>query len=213
MKLVERINGTYLEDIVRNDIRFSNLAGRMTGSMYDNPDRPSHVLVLWIEDPDILAAMANAGVRIKERSAYDVLMAGNNEQRKQEVETTPALKKELMETMRHSIQFKAYPKMRTNRRTGAEEQYPKVMMKTTKNTVRLQAGAFGLVDSSHISEMSIRFHLWQWDPKRPDVVPTLDEIWVVLDEGAGEVDESYLDEKYGYEPEPSVADEEAIPFN
>lgn len=183
MKFVERSGGLYLEDITKDNIRFLNLAGRMTGSVYDDPDRPSHVLVFWITDEECLAALSELGVRIKQ------------------------ITNEETNEVRYSAQFKAYPKMRINRVTGKEEQYPKVMMKTTANTVRLAAGAFGLVDSSHISEMSIRFHLWQYDSRKPDVVAVLDEIWVLADEGAGEIDEGYLDEKYGYEPEPFDLDE------
>lgn len=176
MKFTERSNGLYLEDIRQRDIRFSNLAGRLTGSVYEDPSRPAHVLVLWLNDSlDIIDQLREYGIRIKDK------------QNEETGETT------------FSMQLKAYPRKVVNRRNGNEEFSPKVMIRTTENTVRLEPGSFGLVDSAHVESMDIRFHTWQWDERRPDVVAVIDELWLTVDEGAGEADQSYLDEKYGYD--------------
>ncbi len=177
MKFTERSNGLYLEDITSRDVRFANLAGRMTGSIYDDPQRPQHVYVVWI-DEDLVDIFKGLGIKVKEK----------------EDEETGKLS--------YSVQFKAYPKMRLNRKNGKEEQTPKVMLRTTENTVRLEAGSFGVADAAHVGSVDIRFHPWQWDERRPDCVAVIDELWITVDEGAGEADESYLDEKYGYEDEP-----------
>jgi hypothetical protein len=187
MKLITRSNGLYLEGIQQNDIRFANLAGRMTGSPYDDPKNPKHVYVVWIDDPGIVQAMMEQHVNVTEKPDVD----------------DPKI-------LRHSIQLKAYPKMRVNRNTGKEEQYPKVMLRTTQKTVRLDQGAFGLVDSAHVESVDIRLHTWQYDQRKPDQVAVIDELWLTVDEGAGEQDESYLDEKYGYS-EPEIGEDE-VPF-
>lgn len=184
MKLTEKANGLYLENISAKDIRYANLAGRMTNSPYDDPNKPKHVYVLWVEDDDILERLRENHVRISEKEDRD----------------DPKI-------MRHSVTFKCYPKKRVNRFTGKEEQTPKIMMRTTSNTVRLDEGAFGLIDAAHIDTVDIKFRFWKYDQRKPDCVAVIEELWATVDEGAGEVDESYLDEKYGYSEEPEV------PFN
>lgn len=187
MKLVQRSSGLYLEGIQQKDIRFANLAGRMTGSPYDDPKNPKHVYVLWVDDPEIVQVLREQHVNVTEKPDVD----------------DPKI-------IRHSVQLKAYPKMRVNRNTGKEEQSPKVMLRTTQNTVRLEAASFGLVDSAHVESVDIRLHTWQYDQRKPDRVAVIDELWLTVDEGAGEADESYLDEKYGYsEPVPG---EDEVPF-
>lgn len=189
MKLVERASGLYLEEIVSTDLRFANLAGRMTGSMYDDPDKPKHEYVVWITDPEILDIFRNLNVNI-----------GVKEIEHENVETE----------VKYSIKFKAYPKIRVNRVTAREEQYPKVVLKTLNNMVRLNSESFGLVDSANIEKVDIKFHPWQYDRRSPNCVAVIDELWVQVNEGAGERDESYLDEKWGYVEEDNVepADDE-----
>jgi hypothetical protein len=198
MKFTERSNGLYLENIKSSEIRFSNLAGRLTGSVYEDPNKPKHVLVLWIEDEKIVDVLRGYNLNVKEVNELERIMRGSNEDRKREVEQDKRLAKELANTTRYSLEFKAYPKVRTNRSTGKSEQYPKVMLRTTGNTVRLEAGSFGVVDSAHVDNIDIRFHPWQYDDRKPDCVTVLDEVWVTVDESAGEVDDSYFNDKYGY---------------
>lgn len=175
MKFTERSNGLYLEDIRQKDIRFANLAGRLTGSIYEDPTRPSHVYVLWLDDEEIIDSLKEHGIRIREK----------------ENEETGEVS--------YSMQLKAYPKIRVDRRTGKEETAPKVMLRTTGSTVRLDMGSFGLVDSAHVETVDIRFHTWQWDDRRPDVVAVIDELWLTVDEGAGEADDTYFEDKYDYD--------------
>lgn len=177
MKFTERSNGYYLEDITETEIRFANLAGRPTKSIYDDPNNPKHVYVLWIYDKEVATSLANMNINVKE------------------------ITDEKNGSVKYSVQLKAYPKMRLNRKTGQNEQVPKVMLRTLESTVRLSAKSFGLVDGSHVSTCDIRFHPWQYDERKPDCVAVIDELWVSIDEGAGEVDETYLSEKYGYEEE------------
>jgi hypothetical protein len=74
----------------------------------------------------------------------------------------------------------------------------------------VEAASFGLVDSAHVESVDIRLHTWQYDQRKPDQVAVIDELWLTVDEGAGEQDESYLDEKYGYS-EPEIGEDE-VPF-
>ena len=207
MKLTERGNALYLEDITASDLRFANLAGRLTGSIYEDPDKPKHVYVVWL-DEETAAAMRAMNLNVREMTEYDRIMKGSNEDLKMEVESNQKRKKEALDTVRYSVQFKAYPKIRTNRRSGREEQYPKVILKTLENMVRLNAESFGLVDSAHIERVDICFHLWQYDKFKSNCVAVIDELWVTVDEGAGEIDEGYLDEKYGYIEEDNACPEE-----
>lgn len=183
MKFTRRGRYCYLENVTKENIRFANLAGRMTGSPYDDPNNPKHVYVLWVDDPDVVSALREENVVVKEVPDKD----------------NP-------EISRFSVQLKAYPKMRVNRNTGKEEQYPKVMMSTTENTVRLEVGSFGLVDGLHVESVDIAFHTWQYNQHKPDCIAVIDELWAKVDEGAGETDDRYLAEKYGYE------EEEEVPF-
>ena len=86
------------------------------------------------------------------------------------------------------------------------------MLRTTGSTVRLDDGSFGIVDSAHIQMVDIRLHAWQYDNRKESCVAVIDELWCTVDEGAGEVDDSFLDDKYGYS-ESEEADEVASQFD
>ena len=206
MKFNERRGNLYLEDIEAKDIRFANLAGRLTGSIYDDPNRPKREYTIWLEDEEMANKMRDYNFIVKEVNELDRVMRGHNEDRKREVEQDRKLQKELSEITRYSMKLKAYPKIRVNRKTGKEEQYPKVILETTGSKVRLEAGTFGLGDSAHVETIDIKFHPWQYDDRKPDCVAVIDELWCTVDEGAGEIDDSFLDEKHGYS-EDDVADE------
>ncbi len=207
MKYTERRSGLYFENISREEVRFANLAGRLTGSVYEDPSKPQHVYVLWInpEHVDILRGM---NFNVKEVNEYDRIMHSENEDLKNRILSDPEFEQECKGLVRYSMQLKAYPKMRVNRSTGKEEQYPKVMMRTIANTVPLAMESFGLIDSAHISSVDIRFHGWQYG-KGPEQVAVIDELWLTVDESAGEIDEGYLSEKYA---QPPVMNEEELPF-
>ena len=195
MKLTERQSGYFLEVIKRDDIRFANLGGRMTGSRYDDPNKPKHEYVVWIDDPVILDKFKEMNVTISERIFTD---EDSGEERS-----------------RYSVRFKAYPKTVTNRLNGKTEQRPKVFLKTGSGgtPVRLDKDSFGLVDSSVVSDVYIRFHLWQYDERKPDCIAAIDELWCVVDERAGFVDDSYLEEKLGYfEEDNAPGEDEEAPF-
>ena len=194
MKFTERRNGLYLEEIKRTDIRFANLGGRLTGSRYDDPNKPKHEYVVWIDDPKILDKFKERNVTISERIMEDEDNPGNT-------------------YSRSSVRFKAYPKKSINRMNGKEEQRPKVFLKTGENAVRLEKESFGLVDSAYVKDIYIRFHLYQYDERKPDAIAAIDELWCIVDENAGFVDDTYLEEKLGYfEEDNAVPEGEEIPF-
>lgn len=188
MKFTERKSGYFLEEIKRDDIRFANLGGRLTGSKYDDPNKPKHEYVVWIDDPAILERFKEMNVTISERIDEET------------------------DESRYSVRFKAYPKMTTNRMTGKSEQRPKVLLKSGDNAVRLEADSFGLVDSAYVKDVYIRFHLYQYDDRKPDCIAAIDELWCIVDETAGFVDDSYLEEKLGFFEEDSAPDDEEVPF-
>lgn len=181
MKLIEKQNyfGPYfvLEGIKQSDIRFANLGGRYTGGQYDDPDKPKHEYIVWIDDEEVLEFFKGLPITIGEK-----LIESTNE-------------------TRYSVKFKAYPKKRINRRNMKEETTPFVLMRTSDGDQRLNAAAFGLIDSAHIDTVDISFHLWEYAPPRPDSVCVIDELICNVDEVAGEVDKSYLREKYAYRDE------------
>lgn len=202
MRLIEKQNyfGPYwvLEGIKQTDIRFANLAGRYTGGTYEDPNKPKHEYLVWIDDPDILAWFQSQPIVVRTNSEESIAKTGET---------------------RYSVTFKAYPKMKLNRRTMQEEQVPFVLMRTGDGDQRLKASAFGLVDSAHVDTVDISFHLWQYDEKKPNCVLSIDELICNVDETAGEVDSSYLRDKYKYveEVEADMAadetdSEEEVPF-
>ena len=184
MKFTERTNGLYLENIKKEDIRFANLGGRMTGSRYDDPNKPKHEYIVWLDSNDLIDVFLSKNVTVAEKINDDT---GESQ---------------------FSVRFKAYPKMRLNRKINKEEQYPKVMLKTGDKVVRLEKSSFGLVDSAHIKNVDIKFHLYQYDERKPNCIAVIDELWCVVDETAGYIDDTYLEEKYCYADEDRVTGED-----
>lgn len=212
MKFTERSAGLFIEDIRSEDVRYSNLAGRLTGSIYEDPNKPQHVYILWLKSPELVDIFRQLGVNVKETNEYDRIMNSTSEsesvkKRREELMSNPKLAKEAQETVEYSVRFKTYPKMRARRNGNGEEQYPKIMLKTETDTVPLEAASFGLADSSAVSMVSadMRFHLFEYDPRKPRIA-VLDELWITVNETAGEKDSSYLAEKYGY------IEEDQVPF-
>lgn len=185
MKLTDRGNNNYtLEGITQKDIKYTNLAGRPVNSIYYDPDRPQHVVVIWL-DPAVADQLTEYGFKISE--AEDTFNDMG---------------------VRPFMQLKAYPKMRVNPMTAKEEQVPKVILKTSGNAIRLKAESFALVDISRIHSTDISFHSWVYDEHRPPVA-VLDGLWCTADDTAGGRND-YFDEDYGYE-EPDFKPEE-VPF-
>lgn len=212
MKFTERSMGLFLEDIAPDDIRYSNLAGRMTGSIYDDPSKPQYVYILWLKSPELVDIFRSIGVDVKETNEYDRIMNSTSEsdsvkKRRDELLGNPKLAQEAKEAAEFSVRFKTYPKMRKKRNGNGEEQYPQIMLKTEKDVVQLEAPSFGLADSaaSTMIKADMRFHLYEYDPRKPRIA-VLDELWIRVNETSGERDSSYLAEKYGY------IEEDQVPF-
>lgn len=211
MKLVEMRNGWMLEDIMedrnfnKTQIRFKNLAGRQTNPKYN----PSHVLVLWIDDPDMARFMKDElMLNVSER---EIELKDENGDPQVDKNGNP------MVLRRASVQLKAYPKMRPNRISGKDEPTPRIMLKTpsTGRSVRLDIDNFGLFDSTRLISADVRFHTWEYEEGK--CVACIDELWAIVDESAGEVDGSYLMDKYGYSEanemaNVGVAEEEDVPW-
>ena len=174
MKYTEGSYGCRLEGITQQDLKYRNLAGRHNeNNKFDDPNRPQHVLVVWIDDQEIVDAMKDAGFNVKEdEDTYNDL------------------------GMRNYIQFKAYPKMRMNRITGKDEQYPKVMMTTSKSKRQLPKEEFGYFDGAHVEKIDISFHAYEWEKGK--FVASLDQVWCTVDESAGGQNDDYFEKKYGH---------------
>ena len=185
MKLVEKKYSMYLEDIDAKEIRFKNLSGRPTGSKYDDPNKPKHEIVVWIDDMDILNKFKEMGVTIGERVNSDT---GES---------------------RYSVRFKAYPKMKWSALAKAEKPYPKVVIKDGDNMTRLGLMQFNEFDRTIAKAYDIAFYVYENQFKPGTYIPTITEAYLTVDESAGQFDKSYLDEKFGYADEP---EEEPMPF-
>jgi len=206
MTLKEMKYGWMLEDIMedrdfnKTQIRFKNMAGRQTNPKYN----PSHVLVVWIDDPNVARFMRDElHLNVQEREI----------EIKDENDNVIDIQK------RSSLQLKAYPKVRQNRITGKDESYPRVMLKTpsTGRSVRLDIDKFGLFDATRLLSADVSFHTWEYESGK--CVACIDELWAIVDESAGEVDGSYLMDKYGYSEANELAgvgvaeSEEEVPWN
>jgi len=241
MKLVERKNkltdgfGIYLEEITQDDICYSNMEGRPnTRSPYYDPNKkPAHYITLWFreyvdEDMEILKAFQDVHVVINgPRSEYDIIMKSKSEsqyikQMQEELMQNKKLANELQQRFKYSVQFKAYPGTRNVRRvdrqTGVEYyeevEKPRVMMRTQSGpSISVAQKSFNLIDSARIAEMNFKFHLYQWDERKPDCIPVIDELFIVTQERDVYEEDDYLErrmnEKYGA---PMEAAEEEAPF-
>ena len=243
MKLVERKNkltdkyGIYLEEITQDDICWSNMEGRpnMNSPFYDPNKKPAHYITLWFKEYDpndmaILKAFQDVHVVINgPRSEYDIIMKSKSEsqyikQMQEELMQNKKLADEYKQRRKFTVQFKAYlgtkNVRRTDRQTG-EEYYeevekPRVMMRTQSGKARSVAQKnFNLIDSARIAEMNFKFHLYQWDERKPDCVPAIDDLYIVTQERDVYEEDDHLEqweakanEKYGV---PS-RDEEEAPF-
>lgn len=173
MKLSERWNGLYLENITRDDIYYTNLRGEKRGnSMY----APHHDYGLWISDTDILNAFDQAGVKV-----------------------TASQDQQNPEIVRYSVNFRAYPAVKPNS-LGTPTQYPKVMIKPSEGESYFQVDEahFADADTKRVKEVNMRFHLWNTGTT---TIAAIDELWIELDPFAsGPVEDDYFGQKFGMMP-------------
>lgn len=183
MKFTERRDGLYLEGLTEGDVRFANIAGRLTGSQWEDPNRPKHSYVVNIRDKEIADKLALMGFNVKERVKADT----------GEFDT-------------FTLEFRAYPgiKERIDRSTGkvTNEVWPKVMLKTVTSDkyVRLGIDSFSEADSIHINQANIRFHLY-FNQRYKRNIAVIDELWVYLSSDYGTPDEDYYESMLGGEEE------------
>ena len=178
MKFTDRGRTLTLEGITAKDIKYRNLAARATNSPYYDPDKPQRVYSVWV-DEETAGELKDRGFNVKE--AEDTYNDAG---------------------VRFYIQFKAYAKMRVNRK-GENEQYPKIRL--LPGDITLSQDAFGLADSAHVTNVDIGFHPYQYDPKRPSIA-VIDELWCTVDESADGQNDDYFEAKYG-----ELGDED-VPF-
>lgn len=184
MKLTERGSGLYLEGLVEGDVRFTNMAARPTGSQWEDPNNIKHAYVVNIHDKEIADALADYGFNVKER-----------------------VKSDTGEFDAFTLEFRAYPGIRVNAKTGKEEVWPKVMLKSVSSDSykRLDIPEFSEVDSVNIESANIRFHLYH-NKRYNRNIAVIDELWVQLKANAGRPDEDYYESMLN----PSYNDE--VPF-
>ena len=194
MKYTEGNRTMRLEGITQHDIKYSNMAGRYNpNNPNDQPDKPQHVLVVWIDDNEIADALKEAGFNVKE-----------DEDKFHEDRGISSY-----------LQFKAYPRTQRNYRSGKEELVPKVVKVTSRESRVLQESEFGDVDFAHINNIDISFN--KYTPKignRERVVPSIDQLWFTVDETAGgqNNDEEYFRKKYAHLLDDVDEEEDEIPF-
>lgn len=196
MKFTVRKNGFTLEGIDgMKDVKFSNLAGRHTGSRYDDPNKdPQRAITIWFDDEAIA----------KDLTENDFLVGRAEDNYHKDEHGDPLGE-------RFFIKFVAYPKMRINPRTGREEQVPKIVIRNSMGSVRQLADGFGNVDTAYISTMDISFRGFKYDPKKP-CVAAINELYCDLDETAGgrnDYEDDYLEQKWADLPDTDEAD---VPF-
>ena len=204
MKFTERKNGYSLEDINgRTDIKFSNLAGQHTNSVYDDPNKdPQRALTVWFDQDDIAEGLRENDFLVGR--AEDKWHKNKDGSR-------------MFEDERYFIKFIAYVdkvvdgegrtvgarlKVRVNRRTGKEEFSPKIMMQTENGPKLLQPDEFCLVDLSYIKTMDIAFRPFKYNDHKPSAA-VINELWFSLDESAGgrnDFEDDHLEQKWAGVP-------------
>lgn len=204
MKFTERKYGYSLEDINgRTDIKFSNLAGVHTKSIYDDPNKdPQRAITIYFDQDDIAKALTENDFLVgKAEDKYHKNKDGSI----------------MFEGERYFIKFIAYVdkitdemgrtvgaklKCRVNRRTGKEEFSPKIMMQTENGPKMLQPDEFCLVDTSFIKTIDIAFHQFKYNDHKP-CAAVINELWFSLDESAGgrnDFEDDHLEQKWAGVP-------------
>lgn len=205
MKLVERVNkngysSLWLEHITQQDFKFRNLAGRPSPK---NPNGGNHTVTVWIDDPDILAALKAKGIYI-----------GQSDYEERDENGNPT--GNVIES-RHYVNLKAYPKMITNKYDGKQEPSPKVMLKNSGRTQQLDIDSLGIADGVRVIDVRIRIRIWDRKASNPidNNVPVIQEYWVYVDENVGnfEEDDDYDDYLSGIGGAAGAEEDFEVPFN
>lgn len=183
MRFVER--GTqryYIEDIHKEDFKFSNIAAKRLPGSAD--ETPRHVYVLWINNPELLAFLKEQKCNVRDLTDIN----GN---------------------VKYYCEFKAYVGMDQNKITGKEELRPKVVLKTADGDAkRLKFEELNRADAYYITEVNIVFHIYHSTYRGDHYIPAIDEIWAVEDPNAAQhnVRDNHFADKFGYK------DDEEMPF-
>ena len=204
MRFTERKYGYSLEGINgATDIKFSNLAGAHTRSIYDDPNKdPQRAITIYFDEDDIAKGLRENDFLVgRAEDKYHKNKDGSL----------------MFEGERYFIKFVCYVdkvvdengrtvgarlKSYINRRTGKEEPSPKIMMQTDNGPELLQPDQFVLVDTAHIKNIDIGFRPYKYDPKKP-CTAVINELWFSLDETAGgrnDFEDDYLEQKWAGVP-------------
>lgn len=205
MKFTERRYGFSLEGIDgRTDVKFSNLAGAHTKSIYDDPNKdPQRAITIWFDEDDIADGLRQNDFLVGK--ALDKFHKNKDGSL-------------MFEDERYFIKFVAYVekivdpstgktvgaklKSYVNRRTGKEEPSPKIMLQTDNGPKLLQPDEFNLVDASHIQSIDIGFRQYKYDPHKP-CTAVINELWFSLDptaDGRNDYEDDYLEQKWAGVP-------------
>ena len=176
MNFVSKGTEYYFTGLKREDIKFTNMEGRLTGSVYDNPNKPQHSIDIWL-DGDSAAILPGSGANVRVK----------------------VIEHDGITEEKSYIKLNAYPKMRQDKFTGAEVQYPKFVLRCGDNRVSLTKESFREIDTAHyrdnIEKVDIAFHLYEAYGRQ---VTCIDEVWLTIkDEGlrsAGGSSINYLEE-------------------
>lgn len=207
MQLIQSRKGWTLRDIRQEDIKYCNLAAAPTKSRHYDPNKPQHVISVWLDDSDIAS-------ELKDTMNYRV-----NETEFQEKDENGDV---VGVRTRKFLQFKAYPKMKQNPYTGKMKPEPMVIMKSPdSDAVSIGINSLGLIDgavfNNFISSIDIVMRPWQYAAPPEPPVAVISELWVECKEGEinpAEEDDEYFKRKYGYvnEPATDAPPEENLPW-
>lgn len=207
MQLIQSRRGWTLRDIRQEDIKYCNLAATPTKSRHYDPNKPQHVISVWLDDPAIADALKND-------MNYRV-----NETEFQEKDENGEI---IGVRTRKFLQFKAYPKMKQNAFTGKMQPDPKVIMKSPdSDAIPIGINSFKLVDGAvfnrFITSIDIVMRPWQYAAPPEPPVAVISELWVEYKGGdinPAEEEDEYFKRKYGYinEPDTDAPPEDELPW-
>jgi len=146
--------------------------------------KPEHIILLFVDDPEIRAALADAGFSIKEVEFQ------------QRDENGDVMDK----YFRYVLKLKAYVKM------NPLVMYATRNMENKKVKRKLDVNHWGDIDAANLANLDITFHAYQ--TKFGNIVASINEVWAEGDQSSGPIDSSYFRDKYaGFED-----DDEEVPF-
>ena len=205
----------YLEGIKREDIWFRNLAGALRGSIYDNPNNPQHIIMLWVgkespeeSDMDIVNMLRENGfTNVKPQNEYDRIMRSESKSdyiksEREKIMSDPEYAKIMQNTIRYCCDFRLYPNGKYP---------PRVIQVTDSEKIALKPASWSNADRLNVSNIDICFRAYRPKKSPGSLLPAVNEFWITGDEANNAAEESYFLSKYGSYGD--TEEEEPLPFN